>query len=559
VKSNVNSLQDGPTFVFAVLLIVVSFALQSTYRTTPIVRVVSSLVRVGQHDLPRGSTQAEVWAARGECASFQIVIRGPSRNLSTVNITFEDLIGSNRTLLPKSSLDVYREQYVYVSRGSEVRGGNNRPQGPGWYPDGLIPFVDPDTHRPVARATLKAAPFDLPAETNQPLWVDVCIPRDVAPGPYHGTLTVTSNQGKVPLPILVHVWHFELPLKPTLQTAFIIYNDTISKPPIYYAGQGANQEMLLRHRIMPVPVNHEQEREFIDKLGLDIAQAGFHEYATGGNCNQPPAPSVGELQAERAAHQPDIQVYLQIADEVSDCTKIFPALRDWARNARSAGMRTLLTAIPSKALLDDGSGTGRSVADIWALLPKHFVSNPSDVATAIRKGDQVWSYTALVQDDFSPKWAIDFDPINYRILGGFLNQSLGLRGLLYWAVNSWVLKAPRDPWNQVQNLGPDGSYPPGEGMLVYPGEKVGLSGFAPSMRLKWIRDSVQDFEYVEILRRLGREDQALQVARTVASDWKNWTHDPDVLETARLKLGQEIDRISAPSATREEAPLRREP
>jgi hypothetical protein len=94
-------------------------------------------------------------------------------------------------------------------------------------------------------------------------------------------------------------------------------------------------------------------------------------------------------------------------------------------------------------------------------------------------------------------------------------------------------------------------------MLVYPGEKVGFSGFAPSMRLKWILDSVQDFECVEILRRLGREDQALQLARTVASDWKNWTHDPEVLEvleTARLKLGQQIDRISAPSATREEVP-----
>jgi hypothetical protein len=165
-----------------------------------------------------------------------------------------------------------------------------------------------------------------------------------------------------------------------------------------------------------VPVNHEQEREFIDKLGLDIVQAAFHEYATWGNCNQPPAPSVGKLQAEKTVHPPDIQVYLQIADEVSDCTKIFPALQDWARNAHSAGVRTLLTAIPSKALLDDGSGTGRSAADIWALLPKHLVSNPSDVATAIHKGDQVWSYTALVQDDFSPKWAIDFDPINYRIL-----------------------------------------------------------------------------------------------------------------------------------------------
>jgi hypothetical protein len=544
MKEKTNSGKAGPAPLLAVLLIA-SALLPATYVLPPIVSVVHSLVRIGQYDPPVGNPQAELYAARGECESFQAVIRAPSRGLTNVNVSATDLLGPNGGFIPSASLELYREQYVYVARGSKDLGGSNRPRGPGWYPDGLIPFVDPVAGQPIAQAELKAAPFDLTAGRNQPIWVDVCIPRERAPGQYSGTLTVTSDQGVSQVPILVHVWNFELPLKPSLQTAFTIFNDTIAQPSVSYSTQRSNQEMLIRHRIMPIPVNPQDEREFIDKLGLNIAHLAFYPFATWGNCHQPPAPSVAELQAQKLRHQPDIPAYLYVADEISDCTHIFPVFRAWARNARAAGVLSLLTAIPLEALRDDGSGTGRSVADIWVLLPKQFVSNPADVAAVIRKKDQVWSYTALVQDPYSPKWAIDFDPINHRILGGFLNQSQGVRGLLYWAVNSWA-GARGDPWVRIQNLGPDHSFPPGEGMLVYPGGKVGLSGFAPSMRLKWIRDSVEDFEYVEILKQLGREDWALATVRAVAPDWNSWTRDPVALEAARRKLGQEIHRLSPP-------------
>ena len=51
---------------------------------------------------------------------------------------------------------------------------------------------------------------------------------------------------------------------------------------------------------------------------------------------------------------------------------------------------------------------------------------------ALAKGDSLWSYNTLVQDPYSPKWEIDFDPINFRIQPGFISQSLGPTGMLYW-------------------------------------------------------------------------------------------------------------------------------
>jgi hypothetical protein len=525
------------------LLVILSLILQAMYLQPPTVWVVHSLARVGQYDPPGENQRVMLYAARGECESFQVVVRDASRTLTSVNVFFQELVGPYGAVISESDITFYREHYIYVAAGSKESPARDRLPVPGWYPDALIPFRDPMTQQPIQDAELRGAPFDLAPGKNQPVWVDVCISRDAVPGAYHGELIVASDQGIARLPMQVHVWNFELPLRPSLQSAFTIYNDTISQPPIFHASLRANQETLLRHKLMPVPVNPEHEREYIDKLGLNLAHLAFYPFATWGNCVQPPAPTVAELQEKRAAHQPDAPVFLQIADEVSECHEIFPILRGWARNAHAAAVLTLLTAIPIQELRDDGSGTGRSAADIWVLLPKQFVSHPQEVAAAREKGDQVWAYTALVQDDFSPKWALDFAPIHYRILGGFLNQSHGLRGLLYWSVNAWG-QSPHNAWYRAPNLGPDGTYPPGEGMLVYPGEKAGVAGFVPSMRLKWIRDSVEDYEYIEILKRLNREEWAMDVVRAAATDWHTWTREFEVLQKARNTLGQEIDRLS---------------
>ncbi len=97
---------------------------------------------------------------------------------------------------------------------------------------------------------------------------------------------------------------------------------------------------------------------------------------------------------------------------------------------------------------------------------------------------------------------------------------------------------------------------PGEGMLVYPGQPVGVKGVVASMRLKWLRDGVEDYDYVQILKDLGKSDLAMQVSRSVGSDWTNWTRDSNAIEAARLKLGDTIDQLmsappaSAPSTTR---------
>jgi hypothetical protein len=141
-----------------------------------------------------------------------------------------------------------------------------------------------------------------------------------------------------------------------------------------------------------------------------------------------------------------------------------------------------------------------------------------------------------VQDDHSPWWEIDFPPANYRVMQGFINQSLGFTGLLYWVVDLWTAK----PWEDVDTYHQPDAHYPGEGMLVYPGDAVGVPATVPSMRLKWIRKGVEDYEYVELLKKRGRGQWALSIVREVATDFQNWSDDPAAIERARRMMGEAL-------------------
>jgi hypothetical protein len=301
---------------------------------------------------------------------------------------------------------------------------------------------------------------------------------------------------------------------------------------------------VLKHKLMPLRVNPAHQRELIDKWGLNSLILPFWSKTDVNKCPIDLPPSVDEIRKVAANNQSDLFLYARYADEIDKCSNRMELVKQWARNFHKAGISTAIATTPTPALYDDGSGTRRSAVDIWVVLPIMYDTALKQISEVLQKGDKVWFYNALTQDGYSPKWQIDFDPINYRIPHGFINQSLGLTGVLYWAVDFWT----KDPWYNVQTYSTYSTngknYYPGEGMLVYPGKQVGITGVVPSMRLKWVREGVEDYEYIEILKRLGRKDWALRVSRSVGLDWKNWTRDPDILESARRQLGEEIERLS---------------
>jgi hypothetical protein len=495
----------------------------------PIVWVADGMQRVGPEAPARIGANIELFAARGEYEPFQIIIRAPEGGLRDVNVVIQDLTGPGNQKISKKNIGLYREHYVYIGLGSRDWRGSNRPQGKGFYPEPLIPFVDPQTGRDLSGAQLKAVPFDLPAQKNQPIWVDVFVPRHAGAGQYNGTFTVTSQQGNMNIYLTLNVWDFQLPLKPSFIAVTQLWN----------AKDRETYIELLKHKFNPYRVDSARERELIDQYGLKIQATPFWSGRDYGNCSpMPPPPSLNDLIMEVQKHQRDLVLFSHYADEIQGCPDVFGSAVAWARRLREAKVKPLLPASVVSGLM--GDSTENSAADIWVVLPVIYDKYKDNIIKVKERGEEVWSYNCLVQDDYSPKWTLDFAPINYRIHPGFISQSLNLTGLLYWVFDFWT----NDPWNDLTKAG---KIFPGDGQFVYPGSQIGIKGVAPGMRLKWLREGIEDYEYIEILKSLGRGDFALNLAKRVGPDWRNWTRSTDEIYSVRRALGEEIHRISSAS------------
>ena len=504
--------------------------------------IAPSLHRVGMNDASNGVTQATLYGAKGAIDSFQIVIPGGSAGFTNTNVTISNLTGPGT--IPSSNFTLYRELYVYVSPGSPNWGGSNQPLGAGWYADPLIPFTDPATGKSLSGsgATYVAAPFTATPGQNTNIWVDLLIPATAAAGQYTGTYTVTSNQGNFTGSISLTVWNFTMPMTSYFKSSFLFWN----------SGNTASLEELERHRLMPSGEAGTDQSMMMSNYGLNSVNLGFYGGAYAGNCTMSSAPSTSQFQAAAASQANGLMRYDYSADEISGCTNLYPVLTQWAQNMHAAGVENLVTMAPDPALFNDGTGTGRSVVDIWVMLPIEYDSNVSNVNAALQKGDSAWSYNTLVQDAYSPKWEIDFAPVNFRLQPGFISQSLGLTGLLYWRVDDFTA----NPWTNPNNVGTFSSNNyPGEGMLFYPGAQVGLNQVVPSLRLKWLRDGVEDYDYVQLLKNAGNSSLAMQIAKSVGPDWRNWTRSESAVMSARIQIGQALNQLMGGSNTSTNTPI----
>lgn len=506
--------------------------------------VVGPLARVRPKDAPGAVKEARLKAARNETEAFQVVVRAGDGGLKDVNATITDLSGDGGRTISRAQVSLFREHYLEVKTPSP-----KSKEGPGFYPDALIPFPAEGAKPSAKPPRFTAVPFVLPAELNQPLWVEVRVPKDAAPGDYAGILTVTAA-GVPPatVPVALTVWDFVLPDAPSLRTNFgglgrrLLTGHSGFKPDTapYRALERRYAEAMAAHRLCPpIPPylrpkagpdgtvdtrdSHAGLKEWIEALHVTALRVDLPDGDPAGKDREKTVKFLQSTWAYLKENGWEKMAYVWVLDEPNDA-KSYEEVRERAKLVHEAqpGLKVMCTEQPLPQ--DPAWGTLVGSVDLWVPLWASF--DEKSIAERRKAGDDVWSYTSMCQGkagEDTPFWELDFPLLNYRI-PAWTTRRYGLGGLLYWTVVFWPAG---DTWANPLTYKQFN----GEGALFYPGTDAGLEGPVASMRLKALRDGLEDYEYLQLAGDAGTEKAA-----SLAKSWTQWETDPAKLAAAREDL-----------------------
>lgn len=526
-------------------------------------------------------TEITLEAARGEWESLQVIVSGPPAEVKGVTLEATLLSGPDGSTIPAPKL--LREHYVRVSKSTPMS-----PLPIGDYPDALVPQ--------------DFAWQDLPNEklVNQPFWVDAFVPYTSKPGLYSGEAVLRDNQGveRQRTKISLHVFDFDLPVIPRLRTSIMTvwrrvaevhgfdrqkeppapelatlleqYYDLFASHrmsidqtyPTYPNGKtgkldeaavevGMRKQMLHRHAsTLGLPIW--QEWPFRDPLSKDRT-AAMRYCATWLKLMQ-------KLKAESRGY-----VIMGDLDEPKDAEG-YALVRRWGDffNEVEAKHGVRVPLLVTEQPTPDSWWAGRldSFVDIWV---PHFSSvwqdmedpkGSRDIARRLKAGDEVWCYAALVQmpdaweaahgkpkvlkESNPPVWCLDFPAMNHRI-AGWLMPRHGITGLCYWA--TLAVSPGVVVWQDAGTFQhPSGDVYNGDGSFIYPATKKQHGRDMPvaSIRLKWLREMSDDYDYLMLARDLGLETAALAQASTFARGFGDWNDDMTKLYAARRAIAAMI-------------------
>jgi hypothetical protein len=517
----------------------------------------------------------KIYTARNEFEPFQIVLRAGIRGLSGVDIQVSDLKGPGGAVVSNNNISVYLERYLDIKIPSSVDGGA------GEWPDPLVPRVDRYTHE-----KRNAFPFELVMGRNQPVWIEVYIPRTTPPGRYRGEAQIlVSDERKARIPLEVEVWNFELPSTSSLLTTFGFSgmgalrqhfgkytNDTQ-----LYEMTAIYQKAALWHRIslhggsgippeFDIVDGHVQVRwknfdneigPFMDGLVFSPGEPLYGAKATSISVRTPPALKMPEQQ---------IQYWRQIAQHFREkgwMDRLFNYLWDEPKPEEFPAVVRLGEVLRQADPELKNLVTVRlrpewaHFVDIWTPTVNCFDRKQGEdycdetierarYDSEIAKGKKLWWYTAcsshgcyIVGGDYFrgwPTYVIDAEAIRTRILE-WMTWKYGIQGELYFATNEAFFK--KDPWKNVHLYGGNG-----DGTLFYPGlpEIIGGTTHIPieSIRLKLIREGLEDYEYLVAFTKIAGHQAVANSVSTMIRKAYDFDSDPRALFALRESMGREL-------------------
>lgn len=530
------------------------------------------LIKIRPTDEPPGDPVATMAGAANEMEGFQAVIQGGDTGIAGVSAYVTDLEGP--TTIPSSQFVLYRQEYMEIRHRSDANGLTGR------VPDALIPEVDP-----LVGERRNAFPFDVPAGENRLLWVDLHIPSGTPAGVYRGTLEVLAEDGfAASLPIELEVFPFELPSTPSYTTAF---GFGWASTGLVHCGEAfcnGNDEVYdnLRQLYAISALDNRISLSAVAGPGVQ-GEGGNLDFTRYDRANGPLLDGTAPTRLE-GAKLTSIQVWLKNRtpenyaawarhfeakgwlDRLFDYTCDEPPLgcafseiaaKQSVLHEGDPRLRSLVTS-STKRLKENGA---YETTDLIVPVVNFVEGKSGDYAgdqskeyeQARAEGKTTWIYSSCmshgcgntVGDVYGgdpdlegwPSLVIDHTALRNRAMP-WVAYRFGFTGELYWDT-VWAYGTQSDPWTSQWDFTGNG-----DGTLFYPGlpQKIGGTTHIPieSVRLKHIRDGVEDYEYIKILESLDASLAEDTVRRLFPHAWSAGDLSPEEVLEARREIARAI-------------------
>jgi hypothetical protein len=432
---------------------------------------------------------------------------------------------------------------------------------------------------------------------NQPLYLQMLVPPDVRPGGYSATIVVTTDGKPAAIRISIRVFDVRLPAPSAVQgnllTSFhVVPESYVSKvDQLYHLGSNASRSatnaklfsFLAAYRISPAGWGFGEPRSrsgystspkwWLDSAGNMVRQ-GPASFATLRIPISNQRASVGNRVAGISPFELDAWCdylrsvrgfwdahgwlgghlsYLYTLDEPG-----LDGMRLVAQQAATAhrcwaGSNMLVTGNPTARNRFLWDGKAGDDADIWAVLSRRYYGQYGDprgklapIAQARKAGKMIWSVTYTGVGGTPGYTAAE--PLSDPRMFLLWNALEGIQGTLYaQGLVSYTAGNPLDA------VGANG-----ESVLVYPGAQAPVA----SARLEQIRDGIEDWDVIDVVRRkrgpaaartilanaglFSSTAQGVELACTVGCElhgstrfsWPQWSHDASTaqrIEAAHLQ------------------------
>jgi Domain of unknown function (DUF4091) len=510
---------------------------------------------------PRATTEATLAAARNEFEAFQVVVTGRATN---VRVEAAPLVSADGAL---TDVKLFREDFINVKTPSALDGATGR------WPDALVPAVDD-----VVGEQRKAFPFDVADGESRAVWVEYYVPQGTKPDTYRGGLRVTTDQGEALVPVTFTVWDFELPSTSSLRSYFGIAYGTIPQA----HGTSGDEDAALRARYAQLALDH--------RISVTVGDDGHHTdldhfdrfygpaVAGTASTRLPGARLTSVKFIGNTSSTDDMRKWTQHAraqgwfDRLFQYTCDEPPLtcawsdingRTKAAHAADPQLRTLVTT----TVWDAQSHGVAGGLDILVPVVNFTDDKPGSAVAGDQRGrydsflasastKELWMYQSCMSHGCGgtvnmgspsatdkyytgwPTYVIDAPAVRNRAME-WVSFAERATGELYWET---TFAFTHDAWSNQWDFSGNG-----DGTLFYPGtpSRIGGKTHIPvaSIRLKMIREGMEDYEYLKLLQDSGDGQFAHDIARKLFPNAYSTDVDPAALMQAREAMAARIVQL----------------